>query len=140
MNFVVATATTVPQILSGEPVTKAVGNSFAVALASGTSTSYFPVIAGGPVTFQPILGVAATTSTEGTSGNIGGSVSVTPIDEPVTYLISTLATSLFFGLNATGTAGNSPQAVYDSTVGYRTTFNRIGGVGSSQLGGTYQCI
>ena len=66
-----------------------------------------------------------------------GAVSVTPIDEPVTYLISTQATAQFFGLNATGTAGNSPQAVYDSTVGYRTTFNRIGGSGASQLGGTY---
>jgi hypothetical protein len=137
INYVVGTATTVPQILSGEPVTKAVGNSFAVALASGTGASYYPVVAGGPVALQPILGVAATTSNETTSGNVMGAVSVTPIDEPVTYLVSTLATSLFFGLNATGTAGNSPQAVYDSTVGYRTTFNRVGGSGASQLGGTY---
>ena len=137
INYVVATSTTVPQILAGEPVTKAVGNSFAVALGSGTSTSFYPVIAGGPVALQPIVGVASTSSTEATSGNIGGSVSVTPLDEPITYLISTQATSLFFGLNATGTAGNSNQAVYDSTVGYRTTFNRVGGVGASQLGGTY---
>jgi hypothetical protein len=55
----------------------------------------------------------------------------------MTYLISTLATSLFFGAYATGTAGLTNQQVYDSTVGYRTTFNRIGGVGASQLGGTY---
>ncbi len=137
INYSVGTATTVPQILSGEPVTKAVGNSFAVALASGTATSYFPVIGTGPIAFQPILGVAATTSNELTSGNLNGSVSVTPIDEPLTYLISTQATSLFFGAYATGTAGNPAQAVYDSTVGYRTTFNRIGGVGASQLGGTY---
>lgn len=138
VNFVVATAATVPQILSGEPVSRAAGaGQFAVALASGTSTSYFPVIAGGPVTLQPMLGVAATTSNELTSGNQNGAVSVTPIDESVTYLISTQATSLFFGLNATGTAGNTGQQVYDSTVGYRTTFNRVGGVGASQLGGTY---
>ncbi len=138
INYVVATAATVPQILSGEPVTRAAGAAqFAVALASGTSTSYFPVVAGGPVSLQPILGVAATTSNELTSGNNNGAVSVTPIDEPVTYLISTQATSLFFGLNATGTAGNSNQQVYDGTVGYRTTFNRVGGVGASQLGGTY---
>ncbi len=137
INYVVATATAVPQILSGEPVTRAVGAAFPTALASGTSTSYYPVIAGGPVALTPLLGVAATTSNELTSGGIWGSVSVTPIDEPVTYLISTLATSLFFGLNATGTAGNSAQTVYDNTVGYRTTFNRVGGTGASQLGGTY---
>lgn len=138
INYIVATSTTVPQILSGEPVTKAVGaGNFAVALASGTATSYFPVISGGPIAFQPILGVAATTSNETTSGNQNGQVSVTPIDEPLTYLISTQATSLFFGAYATGTAGNTNQQVYDGTVGYRTTFNRVGGVGASQLGGTY---
>ncbi len=138
MNFVVATATVTPQILSGEPVTRALGaGQFAVALASGTAASFYPVIAGGPVALQPILGVAATTSNELMSGALNGSISVTPIEADVTYLISTQATSLFFGLNATGTAGNSAQAVYDSTVGYRTTFNRVGGVGASQLGGTY---
>ncbi len=132
------TSTTVPQILSGEPVTRAAGaGSYAQALASGTATSYYPVIAGGPIALVPLLGVAATTSNELTSGNQLGKVSVTPIDEPVTYLISTQATAQFFGLNATGTAGLSGQQVYDSTVGYRTTFNRIGGVGASQLGGTY---
>lgn len=143
VNYVVGTATVVPQILSGEPVARTSGGggsaaNFAVALASGTGASYYPV-AGlpGPVTIVPILGVAATTSNETTSGNIWGAVSVTPVEEPVTYLISTQATSLFFGLNATGTAGNSAQTVYDSTVGYRTTFNRVGGVGASQLGGTY---
>lgn len=138
IDYTVATAATVPQILSGEPVSRAAGAAqFAVALASGTSTSYFPVIAGGPVALQPILGVAATTSSELTSGNQNGKVSITPIDASVTYLISTQATSLFFGLNATGTAGLSNQQVYDGTVGYRTTFNRVGGVGASQLGGTY---
>jgi hypothetical protein len=137
VNYEVGTGTVVPQILSGEIVTKAVGASFAVALASGTSTSYFPVIAGGPVALQPIIGVAATTSNELTSGNQNGQVSVTPIDQPLTYLISTQATSLFFGAYATGTAGNTNQQVYDGTVGYRTTLNRVGGVGSSQLGGTY---
>lgn len=138
VNYVVATAATTPSILSGEPVSRALGaGNYAVALASGTATSYFPVISGGPIALQPIVGVAATTSNELTSGAQNGSVSVTPIDEPLTYLISTQATSLFFGLNATGTAGNSAQEVYDSTVGYRTTFNRIGGSGASQLGGTY---
>lgn len=87
--------------------------------------------------YQPILGVAATTSNEATTGNQNGQISVTPVDEPITYLISTQATSLFFGLNATGTAGLSNQQVYDGTVGYRTTFNRVGGAGASQLGGTY---
>ena len=52
-------------------------------------------------------------------------------------MVSTLATSLFFGAYATGTGALSNQQVYDSVVGYRTTFNRIGGVGASQLGGTY---
>lgn len=138
INYPVATSTVVPQILSGEPVTVTAGAGFATALASGTGASYYPV-AGlpGPVALVPLLGVAATTSNELTSGAKWGSVSVTPIDNPVTYLISTQATSLFFGLNATGTAGNSAQTVYDSTVGYRTTFNRVGGVGASQLGGTY---
>ena len=138
IDYVVATSTVVPQILSGEPVYKAAGaGSFAVALASGTGASYYPVIAGGPVAGTSIIGIAATTSNENTSGNQNGKVSVVAVDIPNTYLISTLATALFFGLNATGTAGNSGQQVYDSTVGYRTTFNRIGGVGASQLGGTY---
>lgn len=139
INYVVATSATVPQILSGEPVTRTAGaGNFCVAAASGTGASFYPV-AGlpGPVTIIPILGIAATTSNELTSGNQNGQVSVTPIDSDVTYLISTQATSLFFGLNATGTAGNTGQQVYDLTVGYRTTWNRIGGVGSSQLGGTY---
>lgn len=137
INYVVNTAATVPTILSGEPVTRAVGAAFPAALASGTASSYFPVIAGGPIALQPLLGVAATTSNEGTSGTLAGSVSVVPIDEPITYLISTQATSLFFGLNATGTAGTPAQSVYDGTVGYRTTLNRIGGTGAAQLGGTY---
>lgn len=139
INYVVATSGTVPQILSGEIVTVAGGASgFATALASGSGTSYYPVAGGpGPVAIVPILGVAATTSNEATSGNFSGSVSVLPIDAPVTYLISTQATSLYFGLNATGTNGNSAQQVYDAKVGYRTTLNRVGGVGSSQLGGTY---
>ena len=139
INYEVATATTVPQILAGEPVAKMTSGpgNFAVALASGTGASFYPVVAGGPVTLVPIYGVAATSSNEATSGNTNGQVSVTPIDESLTYLISTQATSLYFGLNATGTAGNSNQQVYDGTVGYRTTFNRVGGVGASQLGGTY---
>ena len=137
INYEVVTSTTVPQILAGEPVTKAAGASFSVALGSGTATSFYPVIGTGPIAFQPLVGVASTSSNELTSGNQNGQVSVTPIDQPMTYLISTLATSLFFGAYATGTAGLTNQQVYDSTVGYRTTFNRVGGVGASQLGGTY---
>jgi len=132
INYMVATATTTPTILSGEPVTRAVGaGQFAVSLASGTGASFYPVVPGGPVAVQPILGIAASTSNEGTSGSINGQVSVTPIDETLTYLVSTLATSQFFGNPATS------QATYDGTVGYRTTLTRIGGVGASQLGGTY---
>lgn len=138
INYLVATATTVPQILAGEPVTKTAGaGAYATSLASGTASSFYPVVAGGPITPVSILGIASTSSSEATSGNTNGQVSVTPIDETLTYLVSTLATSLFFGLNATGTAGNTNQQVYDGTVGYRTTLNRIGGVGASQLGGTY---
>lgn len=138
INYVVATATTTPSILSGEPVSRVAGaGNFATALASGTASSFYPVIPGGPITAVPILGVAASTSNELTSGAQNGLVSVTPIDETITYLISTQATSSFFGLNATGTAGNSNQQVYDSTVGYRTTLNRVGGAGATQLGGTY---
>lgn len=131
INFPVATATTVPTILSGEPVTRAAGASNPTALASGG-----PLIAGGPGTATPMLGVAATTSSETTSGNVYGSVSVTPIDESVTYLISTLATATYFGSNATGLVFPN-QATYDALVGSRVTLARTGGVGSSQLGGTY---
>jgi hypothetical protein len=133
INYVVVTATTVPTILSGEPVYRAAGaGNFPSALASGTgASSYYPVIGGGPVALTPLLGVAASTSNEATSGAVNGSVSVTPIGEQVTYLVSTLATSLFFGNPATS------QTIYDATVGYRTTFNRVGGVGAAQLGGTY---
>lgn len=131
INYVVVTATTTPTILSGEPVTRAAGAAYPAALASGTATSFYPVIAGGPIALQPILGVASTTSSENSSGAVNGSVSITPIDESLTYLISTLATTQFFGNPATS------QITYDQTVGYRTTFNRIGGTGAAQLGGTY---
>jgi len=127
INYAVATSATVPQILSGEPVAKALGTGTVTAMASGkplVGTDY-------------LVGVAATTSTEGTSGTAYGAVSVTPIDEPCTYLVSTLATSTYFGLNATGTAGNPSQTVYDLMVGSRVTLARTGGVGATQLGGTY---
>lgn len=134
VNYVVGTATTVPQILSGEPVTKSLGTgsgttlNYVTALASGK-----PVIVGfgGNPSSDYLVGVAASTSTELTSGAVMGQVSVTPIDEPLTYLISTLATSNYFGNPATS------QAVYDGMVGSRVTFARTGGVGSSQLGGVY---
>lgn len=126
INYVVGTATTVPTILSGEPVAKALGTGLASALASAkplVGTDY-------------LLGVAATTSSETTSGAVQGSVSVTPIDADVTYLISTLATATYFGSNATGNVFPN-QATYDGVVGTRVTLARTGGVGSSQLGGTY---
>lgn len=105
--------------------------NFAVALASGTATTNYPLVGGGPIAVTPLLGVASTTSTEGTSGNLNGMVSVTPIDEPLTYLISTLATTNYFGNPATS------QVVYDSMVGSRVSFTRTGGVGASQVNGVY---
>lgn len=136
INYVVGTATTVPTILSGEPVTKALGTGLATALGSGTGASFYPVIGGGPIGLTPLLGVAATTSTESTSGAVQGSVSVTPVDAVVTYLISTQATATYFGSNATGNVFPN-QATYDGVVGSRVTLDRIGGSGASQLGGTY---
>lgn len=121
INYVVGTATTVPTILSGEPVAKALGTGLVTALASAK-----PLIG-----TDYLVGIASSTSTESTSGNVQGSVSVTPVDEPMTYLISTLATSTYFGNPATS------QATYDGMVGSRVTFARTGGVGASQLGGTY---
>lgn len=131
INYVVGTATTVPTILSGEPVTKTAGTTLVTALASGG-----PLIGGGPGTLTPIVGIAATTSNETTSGAVQGSVSVTPIDEPITYLVSTLATATFFGSNATGNVFPN-QATYDGMVGSRVTLARTGGVGATQLGGVY---
>lgn len=129
--YPVATATTVPTIMSGEPVTRAAGATNPTALASGG-----PLIAGGPGAVTPLLGIAATTSSETTSGSVYGSVSVTPIDESVTFLVSTLATSTYFGSNATGLVFPN-QATYDAMVGSRVTLARTGGVGASQLGGVY---
>lgn len=131
IQYPVATATTTPQILSGEPVTKPLGAGVAVALASGG-----PLTAGGPGALTPIVGVAATTSNEATSGSVYGNVSVTPIDSDVTYLANTLATATYFGSNATGLVFPN-QATYDALVGARVTLGRVGGVGASQLGGTY---
>ena len=135
VQYPIATATTVPQILSGEPVYRAAGAGFVSALASGTAAVNYPVIAGGPTAFTPIVGVASSTSNEGTSGNVNGSVSITPIDEPVTYLISTLITSTYFGQPSSGIT--LQQKTYDAMVGSRVALNRTGGVGASQLGGTY---
>lgn len=127
INYAVPTATTTPQILAGEPVSKTLGSGFYVtALASGTGTTNYPVIG-----TNYLMGIAATSSNENTSGASYGSVSVTPIDEPLTYLASTLATSSYFGNPATS------QAVYDSMVGSRVSFTRTGGVGTTQIGGVY---
>ena len=135
INYVVATATTVPTILAGEIVAKSLGSgTYVTAMASAQ-----PVIIGygGNPSSQYIVGIAASTSNEGTSGNQNGQVSVTPIDEPLTYLVSTLQTATYFGAYATGTGNLTNQQVYDTCVGLRVTMARTGGVGSSQLGGVY---
>lgn len=135
VDYQVATAATVPTILSGEVVSKTLGSgSFVTAMASGTGAQFYPQIQGSPAAVS-IVGIAASTSTEATSGNINGRVSVTPIDEPITYLASTLATAQFFGNPSSGAALQQQQ--YDTLVGSRVTLDRIGGVGASQLGGTY---
>lgn len=127
----VPTAATIPTILSGEPVTRpAGGNQTPVTVASGG-----PLIAGGPGTATPMLGVAASTSTEGSSGTAFGSVSITPFDESLTYLVSTLQTTAYFGNPSSGATLQQQQ--YDTQVGNRVTFARTGGVGSGQLGGTF---
>lgn len=135
INYQVATAATVPTILSGEVVAKTLGSgSFAVTMASGTGAQFYPQVATSPAAIS-IIGIAATTSSEATSGNVNGAVSVTPIDEPITYLVSTQATTQYFGNPSSGATLQQQQ--YDTLVGSRVTLDRIGGVGSGQLGGTY---
>jgi uridine phosphorylase len=50
-------------------------------------------------------------------------------------LVSTLQTTAFFGNPSSGIA--LQQLQYNTNVGARVAMNRIGGVGASQLGGTY---
>ena len=134
IDYVVASAATIPTILSGEPVSKTVGSgSFVAALASGTGAAPFPQV-GGPGDVR-LVGVAASTSTEPSSGTGVGKVSVTPIDESLTYLISTLQTTAYFGNPSSGATLQQQQ--YDTMVGSRVTFSRTAGVGASMLGGTY---
>lgn len=140
VDYSVITGATVPQILAGEPVQKPLGGGFtnmAVALASGTGAILWPHTgeALGSANNSYLLGIAATTSNENTSGNVNGKVSVTPIDEPLTYLISTLQTSSYFGQPSSGLTLQQKQ--YDSNVGNRVTFARSAGVGAAMLGGTY---
>lgn len=134
INYVVLSAAITPVILSGEPVAKTVGSgSFVTALASGTGATPYPQVGGpGAVT---LVGVAASNSTEPSSGTGVGQISVTPIDEPLTYLISTLATTQYFGNPSSGATLQQQQ--YDTQVGSRVTFTRTGGIGASQLGGAY---
>lgn len=135
VNYVVLTSTNAPTILAGEPVTKTLGSgNYVSTLASGTAAVYYPVI-GNATGNTYLVGIAASTSTEATSGSVNGSVSVTPIDEPVTYLISTLQTTQYFGNPSSGIALQQQQ--YDTMVGSRVTLDRIGGSGSGQYGGTY---
>ena len=137
INYQVATGATVPQILSGEPVAKTLGTGLVSAMASGTGAINWPHTgdALGSANNSYLVGVASSTSNEASSGNVAGSVSVTPIDEPITYLISTLATSNYFGQPSSGLA--LQQVQYDSMVGSRVTLARTAGVGSAMLGGTY---
>jgi len=126
-NFTVVTAATVPTFLSGEPVSKALGAGYPSVTASS-----MPVIVGyGSLSNQYLVGIAGSTSNESTSGAVNGSVSVIPVDAPITYLISTQATATYFGNPATS------QITYDALVGSRVVFDHIGGVGASQVGGTY---
>jgi hypothetical protein len=134
INYVVQSAATVPQILSGEPVSKTVGSgSFVSSLSSGSGAAPFPQV-GGPGDVR-LVGVAASTSNEPSSGTGVGQVSVTPIDEPLTYLISTLQTTAYFGMPSSGATLRQQQ--YDTMVGSRVTFARTAGVGAAMLGGTY---
>lgn len=134
IDYVVQSAATIPTILSGEPVAKTIGSgSFVTALGSGTGATPYPQV-GGPGAVN-LVGVAASTSTEPSSGTAVGKVSVTPIDEPLTYLISTLQTAAYFGNPSSGATLQQQQ--YDTQVGSRVTLTRTGGVGASQLGGTY---
>lgn len=140
VNYSVITGATVPQILAGEPVQKPLGGGFAnmaVALASGTGTLAWPHTgdALGSANNSYLVGVAATNSTEATTGNVNGMVSVTPLDEPLTYLISTLQTSSYFGYASSGITLQQKQ--YDLNVGNRVTLARSAGVGAAMLGGTY---
>lgn len=135
IEYVVLTAATVPTILSGEMVTKTLGSgSYVSTLGSGTAAVYYPIM-GQASGNTPLVGVAATTSTETTSGTVNGLVSVIPADADVTYLISTLQTTQYFGNPSSGAALNQLQ--YNTQVGSRVTLNKIGGAGSTQLGGTY---
>lgn len=137
VNYQVATGATVPQILSGEPVAKTLGTGTAASLASGTGAIAWPHTgdALGSANNSYLIGVASSTSNENSSGNVAGSVSVTPIDEPITYLISTLQTASYFGQPSSGIALQQTQ--YDSQVGNRVTLARTAGVGAAMLGGTY---
>lgn len=154
VNYPVCSATTVPTILAGEPVTKPLGQPYVYAMGSGSVASGAPIFNNNPtpaatVSTTSLVGVAASSSTELTSGtgnqiSGNGVVSVTPIDEPVTYLISTLDTATFFGgVGAGSQICATAQAAYDANVGKRLQLSRIGGVavsvlGSAQLiGGTY---
>jgi len=145
MTYNVQTATTIPTILAGEPVYHGLGSAVVVALASGTGAIAWPHIgdALGSTNNSYMAGVATTTSTENSTGGSmttsgQGSVSVTPIDEPITYLISTLLTATYFGGLQTGQyVCPTAQQAYDAMVGQRVTFARTAGVGAQMLGGTY---
>ena len=153
INYVVMTATTVPTILAGEPVSKAAGGQYVWALGTGTVASGSPIFNNNPTPAAGLestllVGVAATTSTETTTGaanGVGnGVVSVTPVDALATYLIGTLQTASYFGgIGAGSQICATAQAAYDSMVGKRVAMVRTGGVsvivvGSAQMiGGTY---
>jgi len=155
IDYLVSSAATIPTILAGEPVYRVPGQAYVFSMGSGTVASGAPIIVpgfpsqGAGVSLTTLVGVASTTSTENSTGGTGatagqGKVSVTPIDEPVTYLISTLDTATFFGgVGAGSQVCATAQYAYDGQVGKRLQLSRIGGVsttilGSAQMvGGTY---
>lgn len=102
---------TPPAILSGEPVSKTLGNQYVI--TNPTS--------GQAVGTNFLAGVATTTSTETASAN--GSVDVNPIDETTIWLISP-AVPATWGL----TQGALNQTTYNALVGARVLIQKSGGV------------
>lgn len=102
---------TPPAILSGEPVSKTLGNQYVITNPSS----------GQVVGTNSLAGVATTTSTETASAN--GTVDVTPIDETTIWLISPTVAATW-GL----TQGALVQTTYNALVGARVLIQKSGGI------------
>ena len=153
IEYTVMTATTVPTILAGEPVSKSVGGVYVWALGTGTVASGSPIVNTNPTPGSGLestllVGVATTSSTESSTGTVNGGgngvVSVNPIEVSNTYLISTLQTATYFGgIGAGSQSCATAQKAYDQMVGKRVALVRTGGTsvivaGSAQMiGGAY---